>query len=129
MKMTMVAFVVLLLTLPIISGTPAAAFAGPAASESIACRALEAHTDDAMKVTVIVFHQSNEAGRSRLASLLREHSATMVEVRAGDGTWRRARMERLKSCFGRGLLLMPAPAPFAERAEFTLRFPASSEAH
>ena len=91
---------------------------------TIACRVLEAHTDDELKVTVIVFHQRDEAQRSQLAALLREHSGAMVEVQSGDGAWRRARLVRLKSCFGRGLLMLPAPAPFSDRAEFVLRVPA-----
>jgi hypothetical protein len=92
-------------------------------AETIACRALEVHTDDELKVTVVVFHQRDQAQRSRLATLLREHSGEMVEVQTGDGAWRRARLVRLKSCFGRGLLLVPAPAPFSEHAEFVLRMP------
>ncbi len=91
---------------------------------TIACRALEAHTDDELKVTVVVFHQREEAQRAPLATLLREHSGEMVDVQAGDGAWRRARLVRLKSCFGRGLLMLPAPAPFSDRAEFVLRVPA-----
>ena len=72
----------------------------------------------------MVFHQRDEAQRSQLAALLREHSGEMVEVKAGDGVWHRARMVRMKSCFGRGLLIVAAAAPFAARAEFALRLPA-----
>jgi len=111
----------LLLMWPILSGSQAA----PASAqvETIACRALEVHSDEELKVTVAVFHQRDEGQRSPLAALLREHSGAMVEVQAGDGTWRRARMVRLKSCFGRGLLLLSTPAPFSERGEFLLRVP------
>jgi len=91
---------------------------------TIACRALEAHTDDALKVTVVVFHQRDDAERSQLAALLREHSGEMVEVQGSDGGWHRARMVRMRSCFGRGLLMLAAPTPFPERAEFALRLPA-----
>jgi len=35
-------------------------------------------------------------------------------------------MVRLKSCFGRGLLLLPVPVPFPDRAEFALRLPADT---
>ena len=111
----------LFLVMPLPS-TPRAA--APPAAGTVACRALETHTDDELKVTVIVFHQRDEAQRSQLAELLRGHSGQMVEVQATDGTWRRARMVRLKSCFGRGLLILPAPAPFPDRAEFALRLPA-----
>jgi len=109
-----------LLILPALAGAQAPPSA-PADAERIACRALEVHTDDELKVTVVVFHQRNEGQRLQLAALLREHSRAMVEVQAGDGTWRRARLRRLKSCFGRGLLILPTPAPFSERAEFLLR--------
>ncbi len=114
---------VLLLILSILPGAQAAPQAAAAGSGTIACRALEAHTDDELKVTLVVFHQRDEVQRSRLATLLREHSGAMVEVQAADGTWRRARLARLKSCFGRGLLMLPAPAPFTDRTEFALRLP------
>jgi len=115
---------VLLLVSPVLSGSQAA----PPAPQTgtIVCRTLETHTDDALKVTVVVFHQRDEAQRSQLAELLRGHSGQMVEVQASDGSWRRARLLRLKSCFGRGLLMLPAPAPFSERAEFALRLPADA---
>ena len=122
-------FTALFLILPVLSRAQAPPRSETAAAGTIACRVLEAHTDDELKVTVVVFHQREEAERSRLAALLREHSGKMVEVQAGDGGWRRARLVRLKSCFGRGLLILPAPAPFSERAEFVLRVPADSEAH
>lgn len=116
-------FTTLLLMLPAVSWSQAPPLASPPPG-TIACRALEAHTDDALKVTVVVFHQRDEAQRTLLAALLREHSGEMVEVQAGDGGWRRARLVRLKSCFGRGLLMLAAPAPFADRGEFALRLPA-----
>jgi len=113
----------LFVAMPLLS-TPQAATPPPAGT--IACRALETHTDDELKVAVVVFHQRDEAQRSQLATLLRGHSGEMVEVQTADGAWRRARMVRLKSCFGRGLLLLPAPVPFPDRAEFALRLPADT---
>jgi len=113
----------LLPILTILAVAQIAPHAATAESGTIACRALETHTDDNLKVTVVVFHQRDQTERSRLATRLHEHSGAMVEVRSGDGAWRRARMVRLKSCFGRGLLLLPAPAPFPERTEFVLRLP------
>ena len=113
----------LLLILAIAAAAQAAPSPATAEPVRIACRALETHTDDELKVTVVVFHQRDEGQRSQLAELLRGHSGQMVEVQAGDGSWRRARIVRLKSCFGRGLLILPAPAPFPERTEFMLRLP------
>lgn len=75
--------------------------------EKIACRALEVHTDDELKVTVVVFLQRDEGQRSQLAALLREYSGAMVEVQTGNGAWWRARLLRLKSS------LRPWPAAFA----------------
>ena len=126
MRITSGVLVALLLTLPVFSGAQAALRPAAADFETIACRALEAHTDDELKIAVVVFHQRDESQRSQLATLLREHSGAMVEVQAGDGTWRRARLVRLKSCFGRGLLMLLAPAPFPEHAEFALRLPADA---
>jgi len=123
MRIAYVVFTALFLLLPVLERAQAAPPAATADASTIACRALEAHTDDELKVAVVVFHQRDEAQRSQLAALLREHSGAMVEVQAGDGIWRRARLVRLKSCFGRGLLMLPSPAPFSDRAEFVLRLP------
>ncbi len=123
MPMRILCAVFAALILPLMSWSQAAPPPTTADTSTIACRALEAHTDDELKVTVVVFHQRDEAQRSQLAALLREHSGAMVEVQSGDGAWRRARLVRLKSCFGRGLLMLPAPAPFSGRAEFVLRLP------
>jgi len=118
-------FATLLALLPGLSAAQAVPPASPQTG-TIACRALETHTDDKLNVTVVVFHQRDETQRSQLAELLRGHTGQMVEVRASDGSWRHARLLRLKSCFGRGLLMLPAPAPFSERAEFALRLPADA---
>ena len=115
-----VVFTTAFLTLPVLPVAQAA----PPDAETIACRALEAHTDNELKVTAIVFHQRDQVQRAELATLLRGHSGEWVEVQAADGTWRRAHMLRLKSCFGRGLLLLPAPAPISEGGDFVLRLPA-----
>jgi hypothetical protein len=123
------ALAALFLIWPILLAGQAPSHAPAADSAAIACRALETHTDDEQKVTAVVFHQRDEAQRAHLAALLREHSGEIVELQTRDGGWRRVRWFRLKSCFGRGLLLVPAPAPFPERAEFVLRLPAGSEAH
>jgi hypothetical protein len=93
------------------------------AAVTIACRALEVHTDPELKTAVIVFHQRDQAQASELAVLLRDHAGEMVEVQGDDGGWHRARMERLKTAFGRGMLMLAAPSPIAEHAQFLLRVP------
>ena len=90
---------------------------------TIACRALESHTDPELRIVVIVFHQRDPAQRSELAMLLRNHSGQMVEIQSDDGKWQGARLMRLKSCFGRGLLLLAMPSPISENSQFLLRVP------
>jgi hypothetical protein len=55
--------------------------------------------------------------------LLRQHSGENVQVQIGDETPTNASVFRLKSCFGRGLLLLPADAPpLKDGATFVLKF-------
>lgn len=95
---------------------------------TIACRALDTYTDPELKISFIVFHQRDEAQRSELATLLRNYSGQTVEIQGADGNWRSARMIRLKSCFGRGLLLLSAPSPIAEHSQFLVRVPGGAAA-
>ena len=95
-------------------------------STAVACRAMEVHTDEAGRTTVVVFHHAGEASRATLSALLRAHSGAAVDVQleAGpSGTWR-GTMFRLASCFGRGLLLLPAAPPVKSGAVFHLRLAA-----
>jgi hypothetical protein len=101
MRIVSVACTALFLIFPALPGPQATPASTTADASTIACRTLEVHTDDELKVAVVVFHQRDEAQRSRLAVLLREHSGAMVEVQAGDGAWRRARLVRLKSALRR----------------------------
>lgn len=110
---------------PILASEPAGSkrFAAPA-EEIIACRVLEGHTSSQLRLTVFVFHQQDQKERARLGALLRQRSGATVEVQTPDGGWHSATVLRLKSCFGRGLLLLPTgTAHLAERDEFLLRFP------
>ena len=94
----------------------------------VACRAMEVHTDSTNHMTVVVFHQADEASVDAFRTLLHAHSGDAVEVNvdaAASGTWR-GTVFRLKSCFGRGLLLFPASAPpLKQGTRFLLRLAAS----
>ncbi len=108
------------------AGRAAPAKTSPAASAvtTVACRAMEVLTDGAHRTTVIVFHQRDDASRAALAELLRAYSGDAVEIQAGDDhSWQRATVFRLKSCFGRGLLLVPSGAAqqLKEGDEFHLK--------
>lgn len=93
-------------------------------SGALPCRVLEAHTDTQLGVTVVLFHHRDPSARVRLGALLREHSGESAQFQIADGKWHAATVLRLKSCFGRGVLLFPAgTAQLAERDEFLLQFP------
>lgn len=99
--------------------------ASVAAASAVACRALEVHADATLGVTVVVFHQRDDADRERVGALLRAHDGAVVEFQTRDGAWHAATAMRLKSCFGRGLLLFRAgAAALVEKDEFLLREPA-----
>jgi len=99
----------------------------PDSGAGVACRAMEVHTDTTNHMTVVVFHQADEASVEAFRTLLHAHSGDAVDVNidaAASGTWR-GTVFRLKSCFGRGLLLFPASAPpLKEGAKFLLRLAA-----
>ncbi len=94
------------------------------AGETVACRVLEASTTERYGVTLIVFHHRDQNDSGRLGLLLRKYSGGSVEFQTPDGAWHPASVFRLKSCFGRGLLICQntGEGP-AEGGEFVLRFP------
>ncbi len=91
---------------------------------AIACRVLEVHTSPQQQITVVVFHQQDQKDGARLGALLRRHSEASVEFQTADGAWHPATVMRLKSCFGRGLLLFPSSVTqLTGGAGFILQFP------
>jgi len=88
----------------------------------VACHVLEAHASAHPAVIAIIFHQRDKQDQARLASLLQHLAGESVELQTGDGKWANATVVRLKSCFGRGLLLLPADAPpMKDGGEFLLK--------
>jgi len=99
-------------------------FPGASSEDVVACRVLEAHSAASPAVTLVLFHQQEKQDQLRLASLLRRNSGSQVMVNSGSGDWKHATLIRLKSCFGRGLLLFPAGGETPEDGEtFLLKFP------
>ena len=95
----------------------------------VACRVLEAHTSVDPAVSVVVFHQRDKADAQRLgALLLRAVDGGAVEFQSSEGgAWQPGSVVRLKSCFGRGLLILPGGAALpAERSTFLVRFPVAT---
>ena len=116
----------LLLLAAIALCAPLLAAAGQTGAEDagiITCRVMEAHAGAHPAVVAVVFHQAEKADQPRLGSLLREHSGEEAQVQIGAQTLDEVSVFRLKSCFGRGLLLLPANAPpLKDGATFILKF-------
>ena len=94
--------------------------------ETINCRAMEVFVAKKVGATAVIFHQRDKADGPRLGQLLLAHSGEEVEFQRPDGRWHRATVMRMKSCFGRGLLLFAAgEAKVAVQDDFVLRFPSS----
>jgi hypothetical protein len=90
---------------------------------TVACRVLEAHSSEQPAVTVVVFHQGDKQDQAVLSSLLQQHSGERVDVEANGEKWQTASVVRLKSCFGRGLLLLPnGTLQLKDGDDFFLRF-------
>lgn len=102
----------------------AAAAQKEAGQESIQCRVMEVFVAGRLGATAVIFHQRDKADGPRLGELLQAHSGEEVEFETRDGQWHRATVVRLKSCFGRGLLLFAVgEAKLAAKDDFVLHFP------
>lgn len=92
----------------------------------VVCRVIETHTSREPAAGLIVFTQRDKPDAERLRSLLlRAEEGGGVEFQVSDGgEWRKASVVRLKSCFGRGLLILSGgETGAAEGSAFLLRFP------
>jgi hypothetical protein len=106
------------------TGGPSPPQAAGLAERSIACRVMEVFRAERLGVSAVIFHQRDRADGPRLGELLQAHSGQEMEFETRDGQRHRATVVRIKSCFGRGLLLSAAgEARLAEKEEFVLRFP------
>ena len=90
----------------------------------IICSVMEAFEEGRLGVRAIVFHQRDKADGPRLGSLLLTHSGEEMELETTGGRRYRATVFRVKSCFGRGLVLVPtSKLKLSQDDEFTLRLP------
>jgi len=106
--------------------------AGVPASEelkNVSCRVLESHTSTERGVTILIFHQSSKEDQAGLSNLPKQNEGAAVEWKSGGEKWHPATVMRLKSCFGRGLLLVPAGSVAPKEGEnFLLKFPEAKTA-
>jgi len=63
----------------------------------------------AAHVRYAILHHKHQKDQASLAHWLRNHQDARVSFQTGDGTPHPAVLQRLKDCFGRGLLLYTAP--------------------
>jgi hypothetical protein len=90
----------------------------------IICSIIEAFEGGRLGVRAIIFHQHNKADGPRLGALLLAHSGEEMELETTGGPRYRATVFRIKSAFGRGLVLVPTSMlKLGAHDEFTLRQP------
>lgn len=114
----------------VVSMASAASVAWPQAAApvdaSVVCRVLETHAAGTPSVAAVIFHQRDKQDQQRLGDLLKQHSGAAVQIQVGhDGLPQNATVFRIKSCFGRGLLLMPAGVAPRDGETFTITFPSA----
>lgn len=92
------------------------------AGQSVTCRVMEVFVAEKAGATAVVFHQRDKAEGPKLGEFLAAHSSDAVEFETGDGRRHRATVFRVRSCFGRGLLLFSSKeAKVAAGDDFILR--------
>lgn len=102
-----------------------AAAAKPATTNTVNCRAMEVFVAQKLGTTAVIFHQRDKADGPRLGELLKAHTGEQVEFETADGRWHGATVERVRSCFGRGLLLFASSrGKLAAKEDFVVRFSA-----
>jgi len=66
-------------------------------------------------VQFLVLHHKHDQDQANLAAWLRQHGGAQVAFQTLDGTVHQAVLQRLKHCFGRGLLLYTDPVRLKEK--------------
>ena len=93
--------------------------------DRVSCQAMEVFVSEPLRVTAVVFHQSDKADGPRLGRLLLAHTGEQVQFETPDGKKHKATVERVKSCFGRGLLLFRTEeSELSANQDFVLHFAA-----
>jgi len=104
-------------------GVQAQATTTKAEKGPIICSVMEAFEEGKLGVRAIVFHQRDKADGPRLGALLLAQTGHEMVLEAGGRRYH-ATVFRVKSCFGRGLALLPtSKLKLGENDEFTLRLP------
>jgi hypothetical protein len=116
-------FAAIVVSAPVAASETAKDSQTSAKQKNVSCRVLESHTSAERGMTIVIFHQSAKEDQADLSNLLKQNEGATVERNSGDERWHPATVLRLKSCFERGLLLVPSGcAPPKEGQTFLLKF-------
>ena len=106
------------------SGGSAQAPVTKADNEPVVCSVMEVFEDGKLGVRAVIFHQRDKADGPRLGALLLAHAGEEMELQAPGGPRYRATVFRVKSAFGRGLVMTPVGRfKLAAQDQFSLRLP------
>lgn len=90
----------------------------------VTCRILEVHANKDPGVVLVIFHQRDKQDQPRFAALLKQSNGGAIQIRPAGAQWQTVPVIRLKSCFGRGMLILPAgTTSLKEHADLMVRFP------
>jgi hypothetical protein len=68
----------------------------------------------------VVVHHADPASRDAFGDWMRSHSKSAVRVRTQEGNEENAIVFRVRTCFGRGLILLDRPMQIHERDVLTI---------
>ncbi len=95
-----------------------------AESGVIVCRVMETFEDNRLGMRAIIFHQRDKADGPRLGALLVAQSGKEMDLETIDGRRYHVTVFRVKSAFGRGLVMVPTSRlKLIEHDEFNLLLP------
>lgn len=77
------------------------------------------------QVRYAIVHHKQQKDQARIAAWLRNHGGARVSFQTGDGKVHPAILQRLKDCFGRGLLLYTDPVRLQAKAVIRLQLGAT----
>lgn len=94
----------------------------PADSGVIECHVLEAHASPAPAAVVVIFHQQQKQDQPRLAALIKQNSGSAADIQIGGAAWTKITIFRLRTCFGRGMFVLPPEVNLKDGDTFRIRF-------
>jgi hypothetical protein len=78
----------------------------------------------ASRVRYSILHHKHAGDQALLSEWLRSHASARVSFETADGASHQAVLQRLKHCFGRGLLLYTDPVQLSEKEVVRLQLDA-----